>query len=50
LKGGKEGKDKLTSQRIDLLRVPFRAKDLLKKKLILDLSIEPEEFASTIDI
>jgi len=50
LKGGKEGKDKLTSQRINLLRVPFRAKDLPKKKLILDLSVEPEEFASTIDI
>jgi len=36
LKGGKEGKDKLTSQRIDLLRAPFHAKDLPKKKLTLD--------------
>jgi len=50
LKGGKEGKDKLTSKRINLLRVPFHAKDPPKKKLTLDLSIEPEEFASTIDI
>jgi len=50
LKGGKEGKDKLTSKRIDLLRAPFHAKDLLKKKLTLELSIEPEEFMLTIDI
>jgi len=50
LKGGEEGKDKLTSQRIDLLRAPFHTKDPLKKKMTLDLSIEPEEFALTIDI